>query len=143
MAKLNSKYAVVEASQHGADSLILLESRGGRKTGPGARNPDYSKQLNRILRRLKKYECIIVRIEVVSTVAYQRDANRKLALRYPIHMSKIASTDRLRKDIQGAQRSLVQRPGARGGNTTKRIGIWIKVGSLVPTIGLSTILTEE
>lgn len=143
MTKLNSKFTVTAASQYGADSLIVLDSRGGRKTGPSARNPDYSKQLSRILRLLKKHSCVIVRIEVVSKVAYQRGANRKLALRYPIHMSKIASTDQLRKDIQAAQRGLVQRPGASGGNTTKRIGIWIKAGPLVPAIGLSTILTEK
>jgi len=55
-------------------------------------------------------------------------------------MANVASIDKLRNDIQAAQRSLVQRPGASGGNTTKRIGIWIKVGPLVPSIGLSAIL---
>jgi len=142
MTKLNSKFTVTAASQYGADSLIVLDSRGGRKTGPSARNPDYSKQLSRILRILKTHDCVIVRIEVVSTVALQRGANRKLALRYPIRMTKVASIDKLRNDIQAAQRSLVQRPGASGGNTTKRIGIWIKAGPRVPAIGLSAILVE-
>jgi len=140
MTKLNSKFTVTAASQYGADSLIVLDSRGGRKNGPSARNPDYSKQLSRILRTLKAHDCVIVRIEVVSSVALQRGANRKLALKYPIRMTNVASIDKLRNDIQAAQRSLVQRPGASGGNTTKRIGIWIKVGPLVPSIGLSAIL---
>jgi len=140
MTKLNSKFTVTAASQYGADSLIVLDSRGGRKTGPSARNPDYSKQLSRILRTLKTHDCVIVRIEVVSTVALQRGTNRKLVLKYPIRMANVASIDKLRNDIQAAQRSLVQRPGASGGNTTKRIGIWIKVGPLVPSIGLSAIL---
>jgi len=141
MTKLNSKFTVTAASQYGADSLIVLDSRGGRKNGPSARNPDYSKQLSRILRTLKAHDCVIVRIEVVSSVALQRGANRKLALKYPIRMTNVASIDKLRNDIQAGQRSLVQRPGASGGNTTKRIGIWIKVGPLVPSIGLSAILT--
>ena len=143
MAKLNSKFTVTAASQYGADSLIVLDSRGGRKTGPSARNPDYSKQLSRILRTLKTHNCVIVRIEVVSTVALQRGANRKLQLKYPIRMTKVASIDKLRNDIQAAQRSLVQRPGASGGNTTKRIGIWVKVGQHVPTIGLLSVLGES
>lgn len=140
MTKLNSKFTVTAASQYGADSLIVLDSRGGRKTGPSARNPDYSKQLSRILRTLKAHDCVIVRIEVVSTVALQRGANRKLALKYPIRMANVASIDKLRNDIQAAQRSLVQRPGASGGNTTKRIGIWIKVGPLIPSLGLKHLL---
>jgi len=140
MTKLNSKFTVTAANQYGSDSLIVLDSRGGRKTGASARNPDYSKQLSRILRTLKTYDCVIVRIEVVSTVALQRGTNRKLALKYPIRMANVVSIDKLRNDIQGAQRNLVQRPGASGGNTTKRIGIWIKVGPLVPSIGLSAIL---
>ena len=141
MTKLNSKFTVTAASQYGADSLIVLDSRGGRKTGPSARNPDYSKQLSRILRMLKTHDCVIVRIEVVSTVALQRGANRKLALKYPIRMANVASIDKLRNDIPAAQRSLVQRPGASGGNTTKRIGIWIKVGPLVPSLGLKHLLS--
>jgi len=143
MAKLNSKFTVSAASQYGAESLIVLDSRGGKKTGPSARNPDYSKQLSRILRTLKAHDCVIVRIEVVSTVALQRGANRKLALKYPIRMANVASIDKLRNDIQAAQRSLVQRPGASGGNTTKRIGIWVKVGRHVPTIGLISVLGEN
>lgn len=143
MTKLNSKFTVTAASQYGADSLIVLDSRGGRKTGPSARNPDYSKQLSRILRTLKTHDCVIVRIEVVSTVALQRGANRKLDLKYPIRMTKVASIDKLRNEIQAAQRSLVQRPGASGGNTTKRIGIWVEVGRHVPTIGLMSLLGEN
>jgi hypothetical protein len=143
MANLNSKFAVSAANEYGADSLIFLESRGGRKTGPGARNPDYAKQLDRILRALKKHDCVIVRIEVVSKVAYQRGATRRLSLKFPIRMSEVESIDQVRKDIQAAQRSLVQRPGASGGNTTKRIGIWIKVGPLVPALGLKHLLSSD
>ena len=141
MPRLNSKYHVGVAVSFGADVMIILESRGGRKTGPSARNPDYSKQLSRILRKLKKHECRIVRIEVLSKVAYQRGDKRKLALNYPIQMSQVSSIEDLRKDIQAAQRNLVQKPGASGGNTTKRIGIWIKVGSNIPAIGLKYLLS--
>jgi hypothetical protein len=143
MPRLNSKYTVIGNAQYGADVKVILESRGGRKSGPSARNPDYSKQLSRILRKLKRYECQIVRIEVLSKVAFKRGARRKLALKYPIPLSQVSSIEDLRKDIQAAQRSLVQKPGASGGNTTKRIGIWIKVGFNVPAIGLAALLTEN
>lgn len=143
MARLNSKYTVIGSAQYGSDVLVILESRGGKKTGPSARNPDYSKQLSRILRVLKKHECQIVRIELLSKVAFKRAGRRKLALKYPIQMSGVASIEDLRKDIQSAQRNLVQKPGASGGNTTKRIGIWIKVSFNVPSIGLAALLTEN
>lgn len=140
---LNSNFSVIPTTNFGANSCVLLESRGGKKIGPSARNPDYSKQLTRILKLLKKHKCIIVRIEVASQVAYRKGGTRKLTLSYPIRMAQVTSIDGLRKDIQTAQRNLVQRPGASGGNTTKRICIWIKVGPLVPAIGLSTLLTES
>jgi hypothetical protein len=74
-------------------------------------------------------------------VAFKRGARRKLALKYPIPLSQVSSIEDLRKDIQAAQRSLVQKPGASGGNTTKRIGIWITVGSKFAIFGLKQLLS--
>ena len=60
--QLDSQYKIETSVKYGADVLIILESRGG--TGPSARNPDYSKQLFRILQVLQKSGCIIPCIEL-------------------------------------------------------------------------------
>jgi hypothetical protein len=141
MPRLNSKYSVLPIAQHGADCLVILESRGGSLTGKSARNPDYAKQLSRILRVLKSNFCQIRRIEVLSTAAYRTGSPRKLKLTYPIKLSQVQSIEELRKEIQAAQRTVSQRQGASGGNSTKRIGIWVKAGPLVPSIGLKTLIS--
>lgn len=82
---LNANFKVHETSLHGADVLIVIESRGG--SGSSARNPDYAKQLSRILRVLQKNSCTITRIDLLSTVAIRTLKNRKLALKYPIKLN--------------------------------------------------------
>lgn len=143
MAKLNAKYSIVPTTDHKADSLIILESRGGTKTGHTARNPDYAKQLSRILRLLKVESCVITRVEVLSTRSLQNNAPRKLKLNYPINLDQVASVEKLRVEIQAAQRHIAQRPGASGGNTTKRIGIWVRSGKAFPALGLNSLLTSN
>jgi hypothetical protein len=141
MTRLKAAYFVSPSAEHRADVLVVLESRGGSKSGGKSRNPDYAKQLSRILRVLQKSECTITRIEVLSRNAFRTRAERKLKLTFPIEMSQVASIERLRQEIQAAQRTVSQRPGASGGNTTKRIGIWVKVGSSVPSVGLMTLIS--
>ena len=141
MSKLKSNYSISPSAEHRADSLIVLESRGGAKAGKNARNPDYSKQLSKILRVLQENQCIITRIEVLSTTAFRTKTARKLKLDFPIHVSQVASIEKLRQRIQGAQRTVSQRPGASGGNTTKRIGIWVRSGPSVPSLGLKTLIS--
>jgi hypothetical protein len=143
MTRLKATYSVSPSVEHRADVVIVLESRGGSKSGGMARNPDYAKQLSRILRVLQKSECTITRIEVLSKNALRTRAERKLNLKFPIQMSQVASIERLRQEIQAAQRTVSQRPGASGGNATKRIGIWVKVGSNVPSVGLKTLISEN
>jgi hypothetical protein len=143
MTRLKATYSVSPSVEHRADVVIVLESRGGSKSGGMARNPDYAKQLSRILRVLQKSECTITRIEVLSKNALRTRAERKLNLKFPIQMSQVASIERLRQEIQAAQRTVSQRPGASGGNSTKRIGIWVRSGSVVPALGLDFLLRRE
>jgi hypothetical protein len=142
MTRLRASYFVSPTAEHRADVLVVLESRGGSKSGGKSRNPDYAKQLSRILRVLQKSECTITRIEVLSKNAFRTRAERKLKLKFPIQMSQVASIERLRQEIQAAQRTVSQRPGASGGNTTKRIGIWVKVGLHVSSVGLDALLRK-
>ena len=137
--KLNSNFKVVQTSKHSADVLVILESRGG--TGLNARNPDYAKQLSRILRILKKNSCTITRIDLMSQVAINTLKDPKLKLAYPIVLAKRSSIEILRKEIQSAQKSVGQRPGAMGGNSTKRIGIFVKVGPKLALLGMQNALS--
>ncbi len=137
--KLNSNFRIIQTNKHSADLLIILESRGG--TGLNARNPDYAKQLSRILRILKKNSCTVTRIDLMSQVAINTLKDPKLKLRYPIVLAKRSSIEIFRKEIQSAQKSVGQRPGAMGGNSTKRIGIFVKVGPKVALMGMQEALS--
>ncbi len=137
--KLNSNFKIVQTGKHSADVLIILESRGG--AGMNARNPDYVKQLSRILRILKKNSCIITRVDLMSQVAINTLKDPKLKLDYPIVLVKRSSIEVLRKEIQSAQKSVGQRPGAMGGNSTKRIGIFVKVGPKLALMGMQVALS--
>jgi hypothetical protein len=137
--KLNSNFKVVQTNKHSADVLVILESRGG--TGLSARNPDYAKQLSRILGVLKRNSCVITRVDLMSQVAINTLKDPKLKLNYPILLAKCSSIESLRKEIQSAQKSVGQRPGAMGGNSTKRIGIFVKVGPKLALLGMQKALS--
>ena len=137
--KLNSNFRIIQTDKHSAEVLIILESRGG--TGVNARNPDYAKQLSRILRILKKNSCTITRVDLMSQVAINTLKDPKLKLGYPIMLVKRSSIEALRKEIQSAQKSVGQRPGAMGGNATKRIGIFVKIGPKVALKGMEVVLS--
>ena len=137
--ELNSNFKIVQTGKHSADVLIILESRGG--TGANARNPDYSKQLSRILHILKKNSCIITRIDLMSQVAINTLKDPKLKLDYPIVLAKRSSIEVLRKEIQATQKTVGQRPGSTGGNSTKRIGIFVKAGPKLALMGMQEALS--
>ena len=137
--KLNSNFRILQTGKHSAEVLIILESRGG--TGANARNPDYSKQLSRILHILKKNLCIITRIDLMSQVAINTLKDPKLKLDYPIVLAKRSSIEVLRKEIQAAQKTVGQRPGSTGGNSTKRIGIFVEVGPKLALLGMQKALS--
>ena len=135
---LNSNFKIIQTPKYSADVLIIQESRGG--SSHNARNPDYSKQLSRILRILKNNSCTITRVDLMSQVALKTLKDPKLKLAYPMVLNKYPSIETLRKEIQLAQKSIGQRPGAMGGNGTKRIGIYVKVGPRIALKGMEVIL---
>ncbi len=137
--KLNSNFRILQTAKYSAEVLVILESRGG--TGLNARNPDYAKQLSRILRILKKNSCTITRIDLMSQVAINTLKDPKLKLDYPIVLAKCSSIEVLRKEIQSAQKTVGQRPGSTGGNSTKRIGIFVEVGPKLALMGMQVVLS--
>ena len=76
----------------------------------------------------------------MSQVAINTLKDPKLKLAYPIVLAKCSSIEILRKEIQSAQKSVGQRPGAMGGNSTKRIGIFVKVGPKLALLGVQKAL---
>lgn len=77
----------------------------------------------------------------MSTVAQNTLKDPKLSLSYPIKLSACQSIETLRKEIQRAQMTIGQKPGASGGNGTKRIGIYVKVGPIIAVKGIEALLT--
>ena len=128
---LDSHFDISHSDHDGADVLITLSSRGG--AGEKARNPDYAKQLDRILQILQKTNSTIVR----------NLADLELALPYPIDLNGEISIEEVRKMIQHAQVKKGQRPGATGGNSTKRIGIHIKTGPPISIAGMRAVLGDS
>jgi len=137
---LNSHFEIELSDQEEADVLIILSSRGG--AGEKARNPDYAKQLARILKEIQKSGSIITKVDLLSTVAIANLADLALDLPYPIRLEPETPIEDVRKMIQNAQLLKGQKHGASGGNSTKRIGIHVKTGPNVAVAGMKAILTD-
>ena len=138
---LNSRFEIQPSDRTDSDILIILESRGG--SGETARNPDYGLQLSRLLRILLFNGCVIPRIDLLSTVAVKNLEDLALELPYPIRSDSLLHVEELRKMIQRAQVTKGQKPGASGGNSTKRIGIYVKTGTLVAVAGMNALLGDK
>ena len=135
---LDSKFEIWPSDHTDSDVLIILESRGG--SGSKARNRDYGPQLSHILRTLQLNDCIIPRVELLSRVARKNLKSLSLDLPYPLLSDKRVDIEDVRRMIQRAQVTKGQKPGASGGNGTKRIGIYVKTGNLVAIAGVKTLL---
>ena len=105
---------------------IVFHSRGGTN-----RNKEYAKGLEVILKRLQSQRISIADIQVDSIPA-RRDLSveeRRLKLRgdrsYPIDLSAEDNISDLRKAISNAQKQVGQTKGAKGGNSTKKIRIFL------------------
>jgi len=89
---------------------------------------------------LQKNSCTITRIELLSSFALKNVKKTKLNLAYPIDLSKSTNIESLRKAIQNAQKPIGRRPGVQGGNSTKRIGIFVKIGTPIAVAGIKSVL---
>jgi len=87
---------------------VYLESRGGTKGTPAARNTRYSEGLALLLRRLQAQGAIL---ESVRLVTRKETRDLALSIPFPVHLSKPSDLDLLRSEIQWAQ----------GNNSTRRI----------------------
>jgi len=100
---------------------ILSNSAGG----PATR--DYVTQLEVILLCLKQIRARIARIELESTATSHLGIEaRTLGMVYPILLDSVVDIPELRKEISGAQKSIGQRPGDKGGNGNRRIRLHVQ-----------------
>ncbi|KLR59929.1 hypothetical protein IMCC26207_110168 [Actinobacteria bacterium IMCC26207] len=106
---------------------VILHSRSG--SNPPL-NPDYFSALELLLERLQQYGAVIEDILVDSKVALKLPIEaRRLRLDYPVYLATHTDIPSLRKEICAAQRTVAQRPGAKGGNNHKRIRLRVRLPS--------------
>lgn len=104
---------------------VVLHSRSG---GDPPLNPDYFSALELLLERLQRHGAVIEDILVDSTVALKLPIEqRRLRLAYPVDLSGHTDLPALRKEICSAQRTVAQKPGAKGGNNHKRIRVRVRL----------------
>ncbi len=118
--ELDADFSISAESDQGGNFSVVLESRGGD------RNPDYADALETLLRAIGVGRMQVVCIEVCSTQAQQLPASdRRLGLDYPLKPNPGTDLSDLRKEISRLQIPIAQRPGAKGGNSTKRIRLHV------------------
>lgn len=119
---LNSEYFVEVDGHHLA---LILESQGGKPR----RNPDYREALLLLLDRLKDLGAII-EIALVDSLVTQRNniaEAERTVLGGPVPLALVTDLLALRRRLTTGQTAIAQRPGVRGGNSTKRLRIRLSV----------------
>jgi len=113
---------------------IVFESRGGRPL----RNPDYNPGLELVFRRLGVLNAILEDVVNDSSEARvnfpDKEARRLYPERfgYPISLESVDDFNLLRKNLTKALAKNCQEPGAKGGNPTKQIRIYLSFPKRVP-----------
>jgi hypothetical protein len=118
---IRAEYTIEELD---GQATLVLESRSG-----GGRNPDYHKALLVLLERLAAMGATLQNGIVDSTVSRSRPFDERI-LRlqgrpYPIALGEVDDMEALRIALGAAQVPVAQESGARGGNRTKRIRLYL------------------
>lgn len=111
----------VEATEAGLS--VVLESRGGSRSKPDARNTDYGKGFEILLQRLQARGATIVDAVVDSKMTQHLTlAERRLDVDGSSYPITIGNAEDLQRRIGAAQARVGRKPHARGsGNRTKRV----------------------
>jgi hypothetical protein len=112
---------------------VVLHSRGGAKGTPQARNTEYALGLRVVLGRLALLNGVLVDAAIDSkTTADQELDDRRLALPYPLALDRGIDTEALGAVLQRRQSEVAKTiSGAKGGNPTRRIRLWVELPSAV------------
>jgi hypothetical protein len=101
---------------------ILSNSAGGQATR------DYATQLEIILGCLRQIRASVARIELESAnTSHLGIDERTLEFEYPIILDTVVDISGLRKEISGAQKTIGQNPGDKGGNGNRRIRLHVSI----------------
>lgn len=115
--ELDANFSVSQGVR-GSTLEVTLEARGG------GRNKDYARALELLLSAIAIAGGRIERIEVASQPALQlTEGERTLPLKYPLRLDADVDLGTLRNEVGRLQIPIAQRPGAKGGNSTKRLRI--------------------
>ena len=103
----------------------FIESRGGKKSGPLSRNPDYNEALEALLSHHQKRDSILEDILVDSKqVKAMSPEERRVTVPdypFPIPMASITSVSEFRRSIGNIVKNIGKKPGAKGGNSNKKL----------------------
>ena len=119
--KLDATFEL-EAVSNPAQLDLVFMARGSSKGKPGSSNTDYFPALELLLERLAGIGARIEWVAVDSGPAKKLDfRDRLVALNTPIDLARVWDLEGLRRDICTGQKVVGQQPGAKGGNSHKRI----------------------
>ncbi|MER9841765.1 HNH endonuclease [Mesorhizobium australicum] len=110
---------------------MFIESRSGRTRGGLARNPDYERLLELVLKRAGGLDAALIGAWVESEYTAHLSEDQRLlnaeAYPYPIELHSVADFRQLRVMLSRPQGGIGRRPGARGpGNRNKRLKMSFK-----------------
>lgn len=121
--EVDAEFTVEDPTAPGAGFDLVLRSRSGKQQDGRERNPEYFLALEELLIRLASLDCRIVDAVVDSTKARELPREERRIVAGPISPATERDIHSLRQAMCTAQRTIAQKPGAKGGNNHKRIRI--------------------
>jgi len=134
--ELDANYTV-ETTELGFD--LILESRGGGVGGPRpVRNGSYGPALTLLLERMAARGMTLATVQLASTRSVKMSPEERVldlkSYLFPIQLSGVAHAEELRLAIGRSSAITGQKPGAKGGNSNKRLRL---VVGWAPAVGSS------
>ena len=117
--ELHADFLLEDSAVQGGTFALILKSKNG--TGY---NPDYEIVLEELLAILARNNCLILRISLDSTKALEYpEAERIIAMSFPIQLSSLTDCLELRKRISDSQSRIITKAKSGRGNSHRRIRI--------------------
>lgn len=111
----------------------FVSSRGGKKSGPSSRNPDYNEALEALFQHHKTRNSVLEDILVDSKIVKEmHPALRRVEsaeINYPLNMNKIEDVSQFRRNVGNIVKDIGKRNFSKGGNSNKKLLIRFRVQS--------------
>ena len=132
MYTFDNQHQLIEAKFDRIDAYglagIVVESRGGGGNGQPQINPGYNALMRRLLAVAAGQQLSLSLVTLESRPAQAAPADARilhLASPYPLHISAhVKQREALRTEIGRVSACMFQKPGSKGGNPQKRIGLY-------------------